>query len=404
MDANDGKGENGRGKDHSQQGENDAGEDGVHTVESEKLSTKKAGRNSRKGSERIYVRNNTNNTSEQIQAHVDLTKKNTELLCEKCEKTYGDEGDMLLSCEYCGKHTCISCLGMSKTVYKNVSGRKDMPWFCSHCLGKSLESIKQTKSIEDRCNDFLSRFQTKVESRLEQIAGEVKEVKSAMLSMKDEIMNEVKQLDTSQSTKNTADSTPTEGKQTPVKTASVVKETIVKETASELQSRLDRRNNIALFNMKENESNLKEECVRLDKDAIQELCSEIGVTVNMEDIKQVKRIGKKGRIVKVNDEDIVVPRIMIVTCTDESKAKIMKSAHKLAGSSSDYFKKIGIKHDMTREEREQEAKLKEEAKEKNKAEQSKDFVYLVKGLPWERRIVKIRKGGGREAASKRGAM
>ena len=156
--------------------------------------------------------------------------------------------------------------------------------------------------------------------------------------------------------------------------------------------------------MKENQSNIKEECVRLDKDAIQELCSEIGVTVNKEDIKHVKRIGMKGKIVKINDEDIVVPRIVIVTCTDDSKAKIMKNAHKLAGSSSDYFKKIGIKHDMTREEREHEAKLKNEAKEKNKAEQSKDFVYLVKGLPWERRIVKIRKGGGREAASKRGSM
>ena len=188
MDANDGKSDTCRGKDHAQ-GEKNAGGDGINTVETGKSLTKKTGRNSRKGSGSIPERNNTSSTSEQTQAHVDLTVKNNELLCEKCEKTYGDEGDMLLSCEYCGKHTCISCLGMSKTVYKNVSGRKDLPWFCSHCLVKSLESIKQTKSIEDRCNDFISRFQAKVESRLDQIAGEVKEVKSAMVSMKDEIMN-----------------------------------------------------------------------------------------------------------------------------------------------------------------------------------------------------------------------
>ena len=396
MDTNDGNG--------NEEEEKRAGGDAINLTESEKSSTKKASRNSKKGNVGNGVR--TGSTTEHAQSHVDLTKS-SDLLCEKCEKTYGDEGDMLLSCEYCGKHTCISCLGMTKTLYKNISGRKDLPWFCSHCLGKSLESIKQTKSIEDRCNDFISRFQAKVETRLDQIAGEVKEVKSAMISMKDEIMKEVKQLDTSQSTKNAVVQTKTGGEQTPidlVKQNTVVKENIVKETASELQSRIDRRNNIALFNVKENQSNIKEECIRLDKDTLQELCSEIGVTINREDIKQVKRIGMKGKVVKVNDQDIVVPRIMIVTCTEESKAKIMKNAHKLAGSSSEYFKKIGVKHDMTREEREREAKLRQEAKEKNEAEQSKDFVYLVKGLPWERRIVKIRKGGGREAASKRGSM
>ena len=54
--------------------------------------------------------------------------------CDTCELKFADENDKLLSCEYCGHHRCVSCLGMTKTVYKAISGRPDLPWFCSACM------------------------------------------------------------------------------------------------------------------------------------------------------------------------------------------------------------------------------------------------------------------------------
>ena len=71
----------------------------------------------------------------------------------------------------------------------------------------------------------------------------------------------------------------------------------------------------------------------------------------------------------------------------------MKYAYQLAKSGSDYCRAIGIKHDMSNERRERQAELKKEAKAKNNAEEG-NFIYLVRGLPWERHLVKIRKGGG----------
>jgi hypothetical protein len=57
---------------------------------------------------------------------------------------------------------------------------------------------------------------------------------------------------------------------------------------------------------------------------------------------------------------------------------------------SDYYKKIGIKHDMTQDEREKEIALKREAKKKQEDDKSGNFLYLVRGHPRERRIVKIK--------------
>jgi hypothetical protein len=57
---------------------------------------------------------------------------------------------------------------------------------------------------------------------------------------------------------------------------------------------------------------------------------------------------------------------------------------------SDYYKKIGIKHDMTQDEREKEIALKREAKKKQEDDKCGNFLYLVRGHPRERRIVKIK--------------
>ena len=53
------------------------------------------------------------------------------------------------------------------------------------------------------------------------------------------------------------------------------------------------------------------------------------------------------------------------------------------------LKKIGLKHDMTREERAKDLELKKEARQlQEKQTEGEDFLYLVKGLPWERHIIK----------------
>ena len=139
---------------------------------------------------------------------------------------------------------------------------------------------------------------------------------------------------------------------------------------------------------------MKDDCVRKHIEFIDNLCTDLGVEVQKDDVKNLKRIGKKGQKKTINNTETVIPRILIATLTEEAKAKIMRNAYKL--SSSERYKKIGIKHDMSKEESLRKAKLKKEAKEKQRNEASGNFIFLVRGLPWERKIVKIGKmQGGR---------
>jgi hypothetical protein len=67
----------------------------------------------------------------------------------------------------------------------------------------------------------------------------------------------------------------------------------------------------------------------------------------------------------------------------------MKNAHKLR-KADDTFRMMSIKHDMTQEERDQDKKPRAEAKDKQEIDKSGNFLYLVRGMPWERHIQKIK--------------
>ena len=85
-----------------------------------------------------------------------------------------DKNDMLLACEFCEKHRYVNCLGMTKAVYKAISGRTDLPWFCSNYIEKSLTtSVRQTKSIEEKHEQFITEFQKKSENRIHNIEKEL---------------------------------------------------------------------------------------------------------------------------------------------------------------------------------------------------------------------------------------
>ncbi|KAH3840606.1 hypothetical protein DPMN_114058 [Dreissena polymorpha] len=179
----------------------------------------------------------------------------------------------------------------------------------------------------------------------------------------------------------------------------VAPENIAKQATSEIQSRFDGRNNIAFYGTKENKSNLKEECEKLDKECINDILTEIGIHAHGDDIKNLKRFGKKGLTKTIENkdgtrEDVEVPRVIIGTFTEEAKIRIMKNAHQLSSSKSDYYRTIGIKHDMTKEIRQRDKDLKKEAAKDLTEKETEKFVHVVRGIPWERRIVQERKCGG----------
>ena len=143
--------------------------------------------------------------------------------------------------------------------------------------------------------------------------------------------------------------------------------------------------------MKEQSGNIKEEIVTGEKEDIMKLGNEIGIDLDITDIIAVKRIGKINQTSVVHGEETVVPRIAVVTHSDSMKTKFMKNVYKLKESKSDYYQIIGVTHDMTQEERNKEVELRKEAKARQENDISGNFLYLVRGLPWDRHIVKLRK-------------
>ena len=60
------------------------------------------------------------------------------------------------------------------------------------------------------------------------------------------------------------------------------------------------------------------------------------------------------------------------------KDRVMRNLFKLKDARSSIFRSVGVTHDMTREEREKNKELKEEAKKKNNAEKDSGNYYVIR--------------------------
>ena len=157
-----------------------------------------------------------------------------------------------------------------------------------------------------------------------------------------------------------------------------------------IQDRMNRKNNVVFYNVAEGKGNLKEEKVKHDMSEVKSIAAEVGVKLTDEDIISVRRLGKTGIVKKVHGKEVEVPRVLLVGFTETIKATVMKNAYKLQYSKSDYIKKVGIKHDMNKDERQKDAELRQEAKKQQEESGDVNFRFVVRGLTWDRKIVKVR--------------
>ena len=122
-----------------------------------------------------------------------------------------------------------------------------------------------------------------------------------------------------------------------------------------------------------------------DKAEVQELNS---TTAGLQDPSfTITRLGKKG----------AKPRPLLVSYENlENKIKVMRNLYKLKHA-KEPLKNISIRQDMSQSEREQEKALQDEAKAQNERQQAEDPRYMitVRGSPWDRHIVKVKKKASR---------
>ena len=82
-------------------------------------------------------------------------------VCDACSVGFFDKNDMLLTREYCEKHRCVNCLGMTKAIYKAISGRTDLLWFCSNCIENPSLVLNKPNLLRKDVNNSLKNSKRK---------------------------------------------------------------------------------------------------------------------------------------------------------------------------------------------------------------------------------------------------
>ena len=166
----------------------------------------------------------------------------------------------------------------------------------------------------------------------------------------------------------------------------IIKEAIMEQHNDE-ESREDRKKNIIIFNAKESKANTLDERKIHDMSLFIDACNSICDNIPTSEVIQVRRLGKRT-------EDICRPLIVKVK-TETTKRRIFSQLYKLRDKVD--FASMSMSHDMTKEERIQTKVLVEKAKqmtkdftENNENDVSKNWIFRVRGPPWNQRIQKIR--------------
>lgn len=288
-----------------------------------------------------------------------------------------DEGDKGVECDICKNWFHKRCQRVSDGLYDilNSEEGKHVSWYCDHCqvgaqsimshilvLNQRQDKLeKRMKSNEDKHVSLEKRV-----SELESTAGNVNSLEDTVKELKQEVENQ-----------ETRTPQPEE--------LAEREKGIVSTVCSNVQDRISRQTNIIIYNAPEGNKVLREENRMHDQNQVKEIYKI--VTGQNQPELMVKRLGKK---MASSGEDIKSRPLLVTLPSKEEKANFMKNLGKLKNSEQPY-NSLTIKHDMNREDREQEKQLQREAKDMSLADSQSKEVYLVRGLPGERRIIKVKK-------------
>ena len=166
------------------------------------------------------------------------------------------------------------------------------------------------------------------------------------------------------------------------------KEEVTTAVFNEIRERENRRTNLVFHNIEEPDSGIieKDERIRKDKDAVREVCSSIGVDLDIdEESRFVTRLGAAR-------ENGNARPLLIGLKTNDVCTKILEKASGLARM-EEPMSRINIVRDLTANQRKEEKDLHDKAEKRNSElshEEKGNWKWTVVGRRGERRIVKLR--------------
>ena len=305
------------------------------------------------------------------------------ITCNECKRVFTSEDSKLVCCDRCEIWYCTKCVNISDEGYSFLSSREaeNIAWYCKACKEPAKLAVIEDKSIEDKCNKYLEEIKKSIETLGESLQRKVdKEEFEGLKNKIDEIEKEIEIL------KKDAQE---EGSWTNINTAAEkrkIEEVIdisLKDYENEERERQNRRKNIIVFGLPESEKTIPEERKEDDVKKMIGLCKNIcKIKFNETDISRIIRLGKAAE-----DKE----RPLLITINEEIKKKeIFRNLNKIRDAGSP-FNKVTITHDMTKKQKE-ELKIKmETAKEMEQKDNPDEYMYRVRGPPWNWYIKRIQK-------------
>ena len=289
--------------------------------------------------------------------------------CKSCQKVFKGEDDKIVQCEYCTFYYCNQCLKLSDDDYEHFKSPA-LHWFCAACETKVMKNLRTDHEVEARCAKFLEAMEGRVSKLEEQIKNKVDESK-----VKDLIQELASSTDTNEAAAKVVES--------------------VNQKVSDLRDSALREKNIIIFGAAESEADEGKDRQVEDTNFVNSLFDFLDSDNN--NVKKVTRLGRRRKEDENSDstdtQNDLKPRPIRVILKDaEAKQELLKKLSKLKSlDESDPLKKLSITQDMSKSEREANKLKLQEAKDLNEKDNSGKFKYIVRGPPWERRVVKVQR-------------
>ena len=253
--------------------------------------------------------------------------------------------------------------------------------FATPCKDPARIAVLEDKCIEDKCKEYTDKLHHKLRSlelNIQQKAesSDLQELQKRM----EECERNIKRLqEDKQEGQTWADIVESNEK----RTMEEVVEKSLKDRDSEEKERQNRRKNIIIFELPESKKSEPEDRKEEDVNKFVGLCkNKIKINMTNDHIERAIRLGKV-----TEDKD----RPLLITLKDENKKReVFQNLNKLRYAGAP-FNKVIITHDLTKKQKEELKDKIEEAQEKERQDESGEYMYRVRGPPWSWYIKKIPK-------------
>ncbi|KAG1701354.1 Ribosome biogenesis protein bop1-B [Nymphon striatum] len=248
-------------------------------------------------------------------------------------------------------------------------------WFCGKCRELVEKNIITDRKIEERCQAIMQAYENRISTLEVKIENKCDEDQVQEL-----IKKEWKQM--RQDKKQNEQTGMREKEET-------IKNLALESVITEMNERKTRENNIVIYGIKEAQSDVIEERKRKDTDVVIDILKTCKLKADESSISKVIRLGANKNRESTPEEGKHGGRPILVTLKNGSmKIDLFKNIRYF--NTADAYKLVRIANDLTKNERENERRLREEAK-KMESSASGEFRYRVRGPPWARKVVKVQK-------------